>query len=441
MDRRRDTFLAPPSARRKGLYFVVLVFASGFLLDVLFRGWLLATAQPWTPSGQRTALAEIASTFTEHVPLGEVRPDASDQGDVRVGAQTDVVHPYVSYQPSAATAQLERDLRTMSRDRGDEFVVLVLGGSVAGGFSYYGGGAFRRRLASDRRLANRPIRLLGYARGGHRQPQQVAMLAYLTSLGIEPGAVIDIDGFNEVAGSTNNFRLAAHPLHPSTAHWIRVTREASPESMESLADMRLFRVSALRWADAAGRFRLTWSAIAGRLAIDRVERLRHGHWAAYQRFLDVMNPRQVNEREDPLSVALRGPAPPSSIEECIEEIVTGWVQGSISLDAICRERSIPFLHVLQPTLHDEGSKPLTDQERRTGAALESWVEGVRLGYPRLRAAGAEISARGIAFLDASLIFESYTESAYFDACHFRGPSMDRFAERVADALLEILPPE
>ncbi len=103
-----------------------------------------------------------------------------------------------------------------------------------------------------------------------------------------------------------------------------------------------------------------------------------------------------------------------------------------------RARDITYLHVLQPTLHDEGSKPLTDDERRTGKAPEVWESAARSGYPLLREAGAKLREQGVAFHDGSSTFATLEEQVYYDACHFRKPGHDVLADSVARALLDTL---
>lgn len=39
-------------------------------------------------------------------------------------------------------------------------------------------------------------------------------------------------------------------------------------------------------------------------------------------------------------------------------------------------------------------------------------------------------------MDASDTFQTLTEPTYYDCCHFRGPGMELFAERIASRLLE-----
>jgi hypothetical protein len=107
--------------------------------------------------------------------------------------------------------------------------------------------------------------------------------------------------------------------------------------------------------------------------------------------------------------------------------------------AICAARSIDYLHVLQPTLHDEGAKPPTSEELKKGAISKTWLAGVREGYPRLRDAGTELRAAGIAFLDASRIFRDVRETLYYDACHFSRRGCEILCDAVVAALLDEIP--
>jgi lysophospholipase L1-like esterase len=109
------------------------------------------------------------------------------------------------------------------------------------------------------------------------------------------------------------------------------------------------------------------------------------------------------------------------------------------LDSICRGRSIPFLHVLQPTLHDPGSKVATAEEIEKGTLHPRWHEGVVLGYPMLRQAGAELAREGVPFLDLSMLFSDRTDTIYFDGCHFGQKGNELLARRIAAAILETYP--
>jgi hypothetical protein len=99
---------------------------------------------------------------------------------------------------------------------------------------------------------------------------------------------------------------------------------------------------------------------------------------------------------------------------------------------------MPYLHVLQPTLYDEGSKVLTRDEIAKSKTVREWSEGARIGYPRLRAAGPELTARGIDFYDASLVFADVGETLYYDACHFNARGNEILAEAVAARMLDAI---
>ena len=109
------------------------------------------------------------------------------------------------------------------------------------------------------------------------------------------------------------------------------------------------------------------------------------------------------------------------------------------LHALCTDRGIFYLHVLQPTLLDPGSKPLTERERTFLDVEEALVQGVRLGYPRLRAAAARLREHGIAFADASGVFRETPGEIYDDACHFQRPGTELLGEAVGAAFLRELP--
>jgi hypothetical protein len=130
-----------------------------------------------------------------------------------------------------------------------------------------------------------------------------------------------------------------------------------------------------------------------------------------------------------------GPEFDADPDKLMQLCVDAWFECSLSLDALCRARDIPYLHVLQPTLHDEGSKRMSAEEKALPLPAPEWIEGVRRGYPALRARGQELAARGVHFLDASRAFADVDATLYFDPCHFVTRGCDLLADRIADQLL------
>jgi hypothetical protein len=117
------------------------------------------------------------------------------------------------------------------------------------------------------------------------------------------------------------------------------------------------------------------------------------------------------------------------------------MRASEAMHAMCAARGIHYLHVLQPTLHDEGSKVPTEKELAVGLIDPHWKAGVVDGYPLLRKAAGRLQAQGIAFLDASRLFVDVKKTLYFDACHFGQEGNDLLADAIATMLLRTYPDE
>jgi hypothetical protein len=160
-----------------------------------------------------------------------------------------------------------------------------------------------------------------------------------------------------------------------------------------------------------------------------LERRRRTYIAAF----DGLN---LDIQENFRAGAMSGPAFDASDAGLADAIVLSWTQGSITMRGLCQARSVTFLHVLQPTLHDEGSKPLTEKELAGATVDPNWIEGVRKVYPRLREAGAGLAQRGIDYLDASRAFSGETDEIYYDGCHFGERGNAILAQSMAQSLLE-----
>ena len=91
--------------------------------------------------------------------------------------------------------------------------------------------------------------------------------------------------------------------------------------------------------------------------------------------------------------------------------------------------------MLQPTLHDPGSKPLTEEEKEFDAIEGVWKQAVLRGYPLLRERGAALAEHGIDFYDASFVFRDVEETLYFDRCHFEPPGMILLVDSITERLL------
>jgi hypothetical protein len=110
-----------------------------------------------------------------------------------------------------------------------------------------------------------------------------------------------------------------------------------------------------------------------------------------------------------------------------------WIRSSWQMAQLCRARGIEYYHFLQPNQYVEGSKPLSDEERRLSFDGEHrfrpWVIE---GYPALVAEGQRAAAEGLPFWDLSQIFQAIPDTLYIDSCcHFNDQGNVVLAQHIA----------
>lgn len=389
------------------------------------RGVLAARGTPYSSEGQvaalRDAVRSARQTFDVETDEGA---DDSEQppssGTVYAAERTPEdqptteerrqksqsgfrLHPYLGYARSSLDDELTRTLRRPDADR----LVVIVGGSVAAEFSNHA----HKLLAESPVFRDNGLKPLPLAVAGYKQPQQLHLIAHLFTLGIRPAMVINIDGFNEVALGSANAATGVAPSNPSAGHWMTLATATNhdPTTLTAAAEVLSLVEQLDSELDRAKAWGLLDSAIFGRWVLDRVRVLDRDLRDARARFLDLT-------QKDGIPEHLRGTSRPGS--EPLVDAVQVWANASRAIRALCEANGTTYVHVLQPTLHDEGSKPLTDRERADGNLPLSWSSGAARGYPILRAAGARLSEEGLLFLDASMVFAATEADLYYDGCHF-----------------------
>ncbi len=418
--------------RKKLLFLAILLSITFVLADTAHRAGMALTGRPWRPSDLRYGVERCRSAVSELVPEAGEDTDRQRAAAANRPGTTNELHPYFGFatgrDPFGVLAYFENGKR-----RQKDFVVLMLGGSVAAGCSL-NGKVIEEALAGDPRLDGRRPRVLNWAHAAYKQPQQALVLTYLASLGHVPDAVINLDGFNEVALSNQNAAFGSPESLPSYTHWAPLAAGGtSRAALERLFEMRDAQLSVNRLATWTLRGRLYWSSIVGSFMMARMESERATWARRYERHLEKLAAEQTDLWKKPSE------AVPASDDSAIRAGVSTWAECSRTIDTLCRDRGALYLHALQPTLHDEGSKPLTTSEIETGSAPPAWIEGVKVGYPLLREAGRQLAADGIQYVDASDVFAEVEETLYFDSCHFNVAGRIRVMERLAKELLARLP--
>ena len=389
-----------------------------------------AKGDAYDSEAARVELREQRSRLLDPLP----RPggdEAEAPGETK--KHSPIVHPFFGTDTLGSLERLGLNLRERSAREPGKLRVVVLGGSVAGLFGLSGARHLRESLHELPEFADTTIEFMTYARGGHKQPQQLLRLSHLLALGMRPDVVINLDGFNEVALANKNHSMGMHPTYPSYSHWMKFARNLGQDEEQharvvaaEVAKARL--VEELEDALASAWLR---SAIYAHFAESRIAERRLAYEAARDDYLDALD-------VESLPPGVLGPKFEGTSKDAIRESIVLWMECSRQIQVLCDAYDIRYLHVLQPTLHDVGAKPVTPEEKKKGRISELWLEGVRVGYPLMRAGGEVLASEGIAFYDATQVFADVRESLYYDNCHFGNRGNELLADAIAERLAPLL---
>jgi len=426
---------AAPLQRSRVSKFLVLVLASLawlLLAEVSYRIYRAVRGTTYHAAEVETRLDGLI----EELRGVKFVPEAAQGSLFKSGM---AVHPYEGYQIAMQTRKGLDTVRYFASPEAQvNFDIVLIGGSVAATFGNMAGKYLSPTLQQDPRLAGRPIRVHNVACPGHKQPQHAMTLQWLLSLGWKPDAVILLDGFNELAVSADNVRVGVNPLFP---YWIEMqmrlgTAISDPADMELVGSAIAARQEAESLRESLRGWPLTASAITGTWALGRLESAAN---RARQRVLAVQE-HETAKTQELHSLTIGGPGFESDPAAVLSQCVEAWREGSRSMQASCRARGIPFLHVLQPSACDPGSKPLTAEEIEAAKNPPLWAEAIAKGYPRLREVGAELAREGVNFLDATQVFAGHSERIYLDSCHFQDEGSAILGPLMAEAFLRTWKP-
>jgi hypothetical protein len=312
-----------------------------------------------------------------------------------------------------------------------KFVVAILGGSVAWYFATDGARTFREELARSPRFRDQEIIIVPLALSGFKQPQQLFTLQYFLMLGFEFDAVINIDGFNEVAlhPAENAHRKVSISYPRSWYH--RVHELATPENAESVYRILSQRRSRQEWAARFVRMPYRYSTTLNWIWRLRDNSFGHAINAAQQRIM-----AEKVSGEPPFLQT--GPHRDySSEQQVFIELAQLWQNCSLQLHRICEANDIAYYHLLQPNQYFDGSKPMSAEERAIVILPgHPYSEGVVKGYPLLKRSGDELVRQGVRFTDLTMLFENTQDQAYRDnCCHCNELGNKLLAQAVANAVI------
>lgn len=318
--------------------------------------------------------------------------------------------------------------------RDEPFVLGITGGSVAAQVASTGMTRLLMRLDEAQRLQGEDVHVLVFANAGFKQPQQHLALAYLLDLGVRFDAVINLDGFNEVA-----MHQAANEAQGVSVAWPLdwASRRTLLEENALGGELRYLeseRRDLARTALEGGWFQSTW--LGRSLWLARDTELAAKHSEARRAVERAATPSSGRARE------WTGPRwPTNSADGIAQDLVALWMRSSRNMRAACEAAGAVYVHALQPNQHVEGSKPLTREEEDLAlASAEGLRREVQRSYPLLQQGGLVLRGEGEHFFDLTNMFRDRGETLYEDpCCHLNTLGRLLLAEAMAGALLASLP--
>jgi hypothetical protein len=289
---------------------------------------------------------------------------------------------------------------TLSEVGNDDFVIGILGGSVAGSFAQYAmhhENEFEPLRKAIKAVGNKNLRIVNLANGGYKQPQQFFVAAYFAD---KLDLVINIDGYNDAQPA---HLLPVYPLEfPNfpqfygragqggfyaalgrSARWLYKKMNSAPLAIPGLSYSNFYF---LNWYPV---HKLLYRIIKG------------SESAYYAKEFTVHQPEMLRTE------------PPKTF---VQKRIAIWKKYTILEDDIVRKRmGKPAFFFLQPNQYLKDSKPFSEQERQ--AALEpTSIEGNHEIMVLLKEGAQDLRRSHVPITDLTNIFSDTKDTVYKDAC-------------------------
>jgi hypothetical protein len=274
---------------------------------------------------------------------------------------------------------------------------------------------------------------LCFSHEGYKQPQQLLILSYFLSIGQAFDAVVNIDGFNEVAISPLNDARGLDISMPSVMHMDPLTALVDQSSMsagkvEALARIQGYR---RRLNDAARRANGAWSA-AAHLVFARLHGVLDRQYRAEVARFDAIPAAAGGSlvRVTPSVRAREGAA-------LYQDIARNWAASSVLMHQMAAARGARYVHVLQPNQYFTTRRFAEGEAAIALAADSPFKTGVELGYPLLERviSSGELGRAGVTVVDGVHLFDAERAPVYIDnCCHYTRRGYEILADAIAAAL-------
>jgi hypothetical protein len=288
----------------------------------------------------------------------------------------------------------------------DEFIVGIFGSSVANQFAQQGAKEIADGLQRLPGMAKRKVRVLSFAVGGQKQPQQLLALSYFYSIGQKFDLIVNLDGVNEAWGAWWNLEKAGIDWSVPLAHLLL----GSQDLLSKCCTADLIKLSEV---DAKQRD-AEWISTHTRSA------LIHYGVKAYSNLLaaqatQLRSSASLNHPKVDYIILARSDT--SKFDDRKNAVVENWARSSIGMSAIAKQLGAIYVHILPPNQY-ASKKILTAKEQRS-AFYDNWVgdvyrQIVPKTYSAMLAQRDALERHGVAFLNATPLFDEFNETLYAD---------------------------
>ena len=325
------------------------------------------------------------------------------------------------------------------RDERKEYLIGIFGGSVGHWFALQGAKRLEDRLQSSGVLKDRHPRILNFAQGAFKQPQQLQTLCYFLARGQPFDFVVNIDGFNEVALSYLNLTSRVDPSLPSGQQLLPIIAllggaSASSEYLEALTAVNRKR----RTLVSIGQWDQHNRSAAVHLLLEQFRAMVvRSYWQSV-RSLDALAARAkrtplIHVNEVATDGFERGD------EEVFEQFAGLWAHSSSLMKQLLAGLGIPYLHVLQPNQYYTKRTFGSAEQALALDARSSYALPAAKGYPYLLARLPALRKEGVLVFSAVDIFDSVSQPVYADSCcHYNQLGNEILADFIADRLIGAL---
>ena len=314
----------------------------------------------------------------------------------------------------------------------DTLTICLMGGSVAMGLHQESGDKLLKELKKAKIFKGKELKIVVFALGGFKQPQQLMALNYFLSLGAYYDVVINLDGFNEIVlPYSDNLPFNVYPSYPR--HWNIYSRKKLNSKVQLLLSKQL-----------------TLKEEKSSLSKSFVDKKLHNSNFGLFLWAILNNKKTISlfQIEDNLRLAInesesdyQSTGPTENISDTTQFFIEQaklWQRSSVLIGSIGESVGFEYFHFLQPNQYNKGSKELTEEELQIAYEHNpfSYKDAVQRGYPVLKNHGKQLREQEINYFDLTLIFKKEKRTVYKDkCCHFNKLGYDLIAEKISDKII------